>query len=136
MMLPMSCQVNQTNCVTVKGGTCKVEDISHTNNPTFTLSPQPSTTTSTLQSSTISTQKQSSPQTNAPVSPSTKVSNVGVAIVFDPPSNVRTSPNGKILCSVRENVTVNIYGSVDDWYYTDVCGNGTKGVIHSTQVRF
>ena len=61
-------------------------------------------------------------------------SRVGTAIVFDPPSNVRVSPNGDILCSVRGRSTINIYGSVGSWYYTDVCGS--IGVIHSSQVRF
>lgn len=59
---------------------------------------------------------------------------VGVAIVFDPPSNVRQSPNGKILCSIQKSTTINIYNSVDDWYETDICG--TKGVIHSSQITF
>lgn len=64
----------------------------------------------------------------------TRISDVGVAIVFDPPSNVRKSPNGDILCSVRERGAINIYGSADSWYYTDVCG--TMGMIHSSQIRF
>jgi hypothetical protein len=29
------------------------------------------------------------------------ISKTGVAIVFDPPSNIRKSPNGESLCSVR-----------------------------------
>jgi hypothetical protein len=58
----------------------------------------------------------------------------GVAVVFDPPSNVRTAPNGDVLCSVRERTTINLYGSTGDWYYTDVCGR--MGVIHSSQLRF
>jgi hypothetical protein len=56
------------------------------------------------------------------------------AFVFDPPSNVRTSPNGSILCSVRTQTTINVYDSVNSWYYTDVCGR--SGVIHSSQIRF
>lgn len=62
------------------------------------------------------------------------ISNSGVALVFDPPSNVRTTPNGNILCSVRNKTTINIYSSVGDWFYTDVCGN--RGVIHRSQIRF
>lgn len=61
-------------------------------------------------------------------------SSSGKAFVFDPPSNVRISPNGGILCSVNTPTTINVYGSVDSWYYTDVCGK--TGVIHSGQVRF
>jgi len=56
------------------------------------------------------------------------------AIVFDPPSNVRTTPNGPSLCSVRERTTINIYGSTGSWYYTDVCG--TTGVIDLSQLQF
>ncbi len=58
----------------------------------------------------------------------------GIASVFDPPSNVRISPNGPILCSIRERSTVNVYGSAGPWYYTDICGE--TGVIHSSQIRF
>jgi hypothetical protein len=56
------------------------------------------------------------------------------AFVIDPPSNVRTSPNGNILCSVKTFATINVYGSVNSWYYTDVCGR--IGLIHSSQIRF
>jgi len=58
----------------------------------------------------------------------------GVAIVFAPPSNVRVTPNGNILCSVRNSSTINIYGSISNWYYSDVCGE--MGVIHRSQIRF
>jgi hypothetical protein len=58
----------------------------------------------------------------------------GAAIVFDPPSNVRVSPNGAIICSVKRRTTINIYGSVGSWYKTDVCG--TMGVISADQIRF
>jgi outer membrane biosynthesis protein TonB len=65
-------------------------------------------------------------------------SSSGAAIVFAPPSNVRESPTGAILCSVRKRSTINILGSTSAtdgvWYYTDVCGR--TGVIHSGQVRF
>ena len=54
--------------------------------------------------------------------------------VFDPPSNVRISPNGEILCSVKTSSDIQIYGSIGSWFYTDICG--TMGVIHSSQVRF
>jgi hypothetical protein len=56
------------------------------------------------------------------------------AFVFDPPSNVRTSPNGSILCSVTTPTMINVYNSINSWYYTDVCGR--TGVIHSSQIRF
>jgi hypothetical protein len=56
------------------------------------------------------------------------------ALVFDPPSNVRVSPNGAVLCSIRDRTTINVYGSTGSWYYTDACGD--MGVIHSSQIRF
>ena len=65
---------------------------------------------------------------------SNPVSSTRTAVVFDPPSNVRTEPNGDILCSVRTRTAINIYGSTGSWYYTDVCGQ--MGVISSSQIRF
>ena len=56
-----------------------------------------------------------------------------LAVVFAPPSNVRTSPNGPILCTLEQTGSLNIYGSTDSWYYTDACG--PFGVIHSSQIR-
>lgn len=69
-----------------------------------------------------------------PTQPTPQISKAEVAIVFDPPSNVRQSPNSNSLCSIRERTTINIYGSIGDWYYTDICG--TMGVIHSSQITF
>lgn len=68
------------------------------------------------------------------VSSRASTSKAGAAIVFDPPSNVRMSPNGSILCSVKRKTTINIYGSSGSWYNTDVCG--TMGVISGDQIRF
>lgn len=56
------------------------------------------------------------------------------AVVFDPPSNVRSSPNGKILCSVNQATSINTYGFTNGWYITDVCGR--RGYIHNSQIRF
>lgn len=56
------------------------------------------------------------------------------ATVFDPPSNVRTTPDGSVLCTIRSRTAINIYGSTGDWYYTDACGQ--QGVIHSSQISF
>jgi hypothetical protein len=72
--------------------------------------------------------KASAPALTAPTPPITKPK---VAIVADPPSNVRKSPNGNSLCLVREHTKINICGSTNGWYYTDICG--TMGVIHSSQ---
>lgn len=72
---------------------------------------------------------------NPSLSSDSGISKTGVAIVFDPPSNVRKSPNAEeILCSVREKKTISIYNSTGSWYWTDVCG--TMGVIDSSQVTF
>lgn len=62
------------------------------------------------------------------------IARAGVAIVFDPPSNVRRSPNGEIICSVRDRLTINIFGQTEGWYRTDVCGE--PGFIHESQIRF
>jgi hypothetical protein len=56
------------------------------------------------------------------------------AMVFSPPSNVRTTPDGDVLCSIGSRRMINIYGSSGDWYYTDACGR--MGVVHSSQIRF
>ncbi|MGI8638777.1 MAG: hypothetical protein ACR2MG_02335 [Pyrinomonadaceae bacterium] len=70
----------------------------------------------------------------------TTTSSAGAAIVFAPPSNVRESPSGRILCSVTKRRTIRTHGSTNVydkngvWIYTDVCG--TMGVIHSTQIRY
>ncbi|WP_211517497.1 hypothetical protein [Geitlerinema sp. PCC 9228] len=55
------------------------------------------------------------------------------AVVFDPPSNVRAYPNGDIICSVRQQNTINLYGNDGEWYYTDACGS--IGMIHQSQIR-
>jgi hypothetical protein len=65
---------------------------------------------------------------------SNNIPSSGKAFVFNPPSNIRTSPNGSILCSVTTPTMINIYNSVNSWYYTDVCGK--MGVIHFSQIRF
>lgn len=67
-------------------------------------------------------------------SDSDRSSNAETATVFDPPSNVRVSPNGEILCSVGSVRQINIYGSTGSWYYTDACGE--IGVIDASQIRF
>lgn len=67
-------------------------------------------------------------------SPQPSRSRAGVALVFDPPSNVRVTPNGAILCSVRSRGSINIYGKDGQWYVTDFCGD--RGYIHESQLRF
>ncbi|MDJ0582315.1 SH3 domain-containing protein [Crocosphaera sp.] len=58
---------------------------------------------------------------------------INQAVVFDPPSNVRMSPNGRIICSVNRVIPINIYGSENGWYLTDACGQ--LGYIHRSQIR-
>ena len=58
----------------------------------------------------------------------------GRALVFDPPSNVRATPNGAVLCSIRSRQTINVYGRSGQWYETDYCGG--NGYIHQGQLRF
>ena len=83
-------------------------------------------------------------ESNKPPVPETKsnlsaeaISRFGVAIVFDPPSNVREAPNDRsnILCSVRQKVPINILAAVGTWYSTDVCP-GKIGYIHRSQLKF
>jgi hypothetical protein len=62
------------------------------------------------------------------------ISSSGVAIVFDPPSNIRITPNGAILCSITSKGTIPIQGKRGDWYETDYCGS--PGYIHKGQVKF
>jgi hypothetical protein len=64
------------------------------------------------------------------------------AFVYKPPSNVRTEPNGDVLCSIDEPTGITVYdyaGSTYNgsrevkWYYTDACGS--MGVIAYSQFR-
>lgn len=57
-----------------------------------------------------------------------------MAAVFSPPSNVRSSPSGEILCTLEVTGNLSTFGSTGDWYYTNACGS--FGVIHSSQIRF
>ena len=54
-------------------------------------------------------------------------------IVFAPPSNVRTIPNGQIICSIQSQTTINVYGYDSGWYVTDFCGD--RGYIHESQIK-
>jgi hypothetical protein len=75
------------------------------------------------------------PQSAAIANRLTRVCNSGeLAVVFDPPSNIRVSPNGAILCTLRSRVNIKIYGNQGEWHYTDVCG--PMGMIHASQIHF
>ncbi|MBW4694692.1 MAG: hypothetical protein KME27_23325 [Lyngbya sp. HA4199-MV5] len=85
----------------------------------------------------ISEQISTNESTNEPLPPSQvgeSGPNARVAVVFDPPSNIRVSPNGAILCKIQKISSINIFNSNGEWYYTDYCGN--IGVIHSSQIKF
>ncbi|WP_254048016.1 zinc ribbon domain-containing protein [Synechococcus sp. BDU 130192] len=76
------------------------------------------------------------PTTTSPSPGSTgagKTAPNNTASVFDPPSNVRSYPNGPIICTVKSPQTIYLYGNQGDWFYTDVCGD--MGMIHSSQIR-
>jgi hypothetical protein len=62
------------------------------------------------------------------------ITQAGSALVIDPPSNVRESPNGQIICAVREKININLYERQGLWYRTDVCGR--MGWIHASQLKF
>ncbi len=56
------------------------------------------------------------------------------AVIYAPPSNVRATPNGTIICSIKTVTTINTYSYNNGWYLTDVCGR--NGYIHNSQIRF
>jgi gas vesicle protein len=59
--------------------------------------------------------------------------------VPNPPSNIRTAPDRRILCTVKDKANINLRGTSNikdkngEWLYTDYCGK--IGFIHSTQVQ-
>lgn len=56
------------------------------------------------------------------------------AFVFDPPSNVRTKPNGPVLCSINRKKHIAVNESSGGWYKTQAC-HGKTGFIHKSQIR-
>ncbi|MEO0769845.1 MAG: hypothetical protein AAFY72_10500 [Cyanobacteria bacterium J06649_4] len=63
-----------------------------------------------------------------------RATSLRTALVYDPSSNVRATPNGQIICSIDTVAYINILGRLGDWYDTDACGR--MGVIHSSQISF
>ncbi|MDX2230545.1 MAG: hypothetical protein NW220_12965 [Leptolyngbyaceae cyanobacterium bins.349] len=58
---------------------------------------------------------------------------MGTLLVFDPPSNVRSSPGGAVKCSIDQMTVIQVYVEPrNGWYSTKACGGGW---IHSSQVR-
>jgi serine/threonine-protein kinase len=56
------------------------------------------------------------------------------AVIYAPPSNVRATPNGQVICRITAVTRINTYSYNKGWYRTDVCGR--NGYIHESQVRF
>lgn len=53
--------------------------------------------------------------------------------VFAPPSNIRTSPNGGVKCTITRRQAIRVYVEPENgWYSTTACGGGW---IHKSQVR-
>jgi hypothetical protein len=69
----------------------------------------------------------------------TEIWNGDIWQVHNPPSNVRVSPDGKILCTISKKTKINLRGTSNikdkngEWLYTDVCGK--IGFIHSSQIQ-
>jgi serine/threonine-protein kinase len=64
--------------------------------------------------------------------------NVLVGTVSDPPSNVRVTPNGQILCKIKTRRRITIWNDAvggDAWYATNACGSLGVGYIHQSQVN-
>lgn len=61
----------------------------------------------------------------------------GYLLVYDPPSNVRSSPNGAVQCVIDTMRVIRVYSEPrNGWYFTDACPNGRGGnVINESQVR-
>jgi serine/threonine-protein kinase len=55
------------------------------------------------------------------------------AVIFAPPSNIRATPNGNIICSIKKVTTIQVSTYTNEWYETYVCG--TRGYIHKSQIR-
>lgn len=54
--------------------------------------------------------------------------------VFDPPSKIRTSPNGSVKCTIARRQAIQVYVEPQNgWYSTTACGGGW---IHESQIRF
>lgn len=60
--------------------------------------------------------------------------------LLDPPTNIRKTPNGEVLCRIDQAQMLEVYnGSPVEhngakWYQTQVCGSDLWGVVHESQV--
>lgn len=57
-----------------------------------------------------------------------------VAIVYDPPSNFRVTPNGALLCTIESRRSIRVGQPTGDWYSTAACDR--EGFIHRSQLQF
>jgi hypothetical protein len=61
------------------------------------------------------------------------VEDFGYSLVFDPPSNVRSSPDGAVKCTLESMTVISVYVEPKNgWYSTQACGGGW---IHESQIR-
>jgi hypothetical protein len=61
------------------------------------------------------------------------VEDFGSSLVFDPPSNVRASPDGAVKCTLESMTVISVYVEPKNgWYSTQACGGGW---IHESQIR-
>lgn len=73
-------------------------------------------------------------QSSGPLPPSAS------AMISDPPTNIRATPNGKIICVITTRTVVGIVNtpSIADkngvWYRTTACGG--IALVHSSQISF
>jgi serine/threonine-protein kinase len=58
----------------------------------------------------------------------------GVATVYDPPSNVRVTPEGAFLCTIDSRRIIRVGQPSGDWYPTSACGR--EGFMHRSQLQF
>ncbi len=69
----------------------------------------------------------------------TEIWNGDIWQVHNPPSNIRISPDGKILCTISKKTKINLRGTSNvkdkngEWLYTDICGK--IGFVHSSQIQ-
>lgn len=60
--------------------------------------------------------------------------------LLDPPTNIRKTPNGEVLCRIEQAQILQVYkGSPVEhngakWYQTQVCGSDSWGVVHESQI--
>lgn len=73
-------------------------------------------------------------QNSGPLPPSTS------ALIVDPPTNIRATPNGKVVCVISSRTWIGIVNSpsIADkngvWYRTSACGG--IALVHSSQISF